>query len=77
LLEPAGKNTAPAITLAALAAQESGGDPVLVVTPADQTITDNAAFTKVMHTAISQATTGSILILGITPDHAATGYGYI
>ena len=37
LLEPVGRNTAPALTLAALAAQESGGDPVLVVTPADQT----------------------------------------
>ena len=77
LLEPVGKNTAPAITLAALAALESGGDPILVVTPADQTINDKAAFTKTMHSAIGQATTGSIVILGITPDHAATGYGYI
>jgi len=77
LLEPARKNTAPAITLAALAALESGGDPVLVVTPADQTITDSTAFTKAMHTAIGQATKGSIVILGITPDHPATGYGYI
>jgi mannose-1-phosphate guanylyltransferase/mannose-6-phosphate isomerase len=77
LLEPAGKNTAPALTLAALAALESGGDPVLVVTPADQTITGAAEFTRAMHAAIGQAATGSIVILGITPDHAATGYGYI
>ncbi len=77
LLEPTGKNTAPATTLAALAAQESGGDPVLVVAPADQTITDGTAFTKAMHTAIGQATKGGIVILGITPDHPATGYGYI
>lgn len=77
LLEPAGKNTAPALTLAALAALESGGDPVLVVTPADQTIADAAAFTGAMHAAIRQAATGSIVMLGITPGHAATGYGYI
>ena len=45
LLEPLGRNTAPALTLAALQALEGGTDPVLVVTPADQTVTDEAAFT--------------------------------
>ena len=48
LLEPAGRNTAPALTLAALAAQQGGADPVLVVTPADQTVTDAKAFTDAM-----------------------------
>jgi len=67
LLEPLGRNTAPALTLAALAALEGGNDPVLVVTPADQTVTNGAAF----------AAEGGITILGITPDRPETGYGYI
>ena len=77
LLEPIGRNTAPALTLAALAAQQDGADPVLVVTPADQTVADHAAFTAAMQTAIREAATGSIVILGITPDRPETGYGYI
>ena len=77
LLEPVGRNTAPALTLAALAAMQGGADPVLVVTPADQTIADDAAFTAALHTAIAQAQTGQIAILGVTPDRAETGYGYI
>lgn len=77
LLEPVGRNTAPAVTLAALAAFQDGSDPVLVVTPSDQTIADQAVFTLAMQTAIREAATGSIVILGITPDHTATGYGYI
>jgi mannose-1-phosphate guanylyltransferase/mannose-6-phosphate isomerase len=77
LLEPVGRNTAPALTLAALAAQASGEDPILVVTPADQTVMDTAAFTAALHGAISAAASGDAVILGITPDHPATGYGYI
>lgn len=77
LLEPAGRNTAPALTLAALAAMEEGADPILVVTPADQTVTQTAAFTQAMQQAIAEAATGTIVILGITPDHPETGYGYI
>jgi len=77
LLEPIGRNTAPAQTLAALAAQQHGTDPVLVVTPADQTVTDQAAFTSAMQTAIREAASGSIVILGISPDRPETGYGYI
>ncbi|GAB0058349.1 Alginate biosynthesis protein AlgA [Candidatus Magnetaquicoccaceae bacterium FCR-1] len=77
LLEPVGRNTAPALTLAALAAMERGNDPVLVVTPSDQTVADQVAFTQAMHTAIHEAAQGSIVILGIRPDHPATGYGYI
>lgn len=77
LLEPVGRNTAPALTLAALTAQQNGTDPVLVVTPADQTVTDQVAFTAAMQTAIREAAAGSIVILGITPDRPETGYGYI
>ena len=77
LLEPFGRNTAPALTLAALHAVEGGHDPVLVVAPADQSITDAAAFTLALQRAIRKAAQGSIVILGISPDRPETGYGYI
>ena len=77
LLEPTGRNTAPALTLAALAATEIGHDPVLVVTSADQTIADAPAFTAAVQQAIAQAAQGNMVILGITPDKPETGYGYI
>lgn len=77
LLEPVGRNTAPALTLAALAAQADGQDPVLVVTPADQIVTNAAAFTQPMQQAVREASSGSIVILGITPGRPETGYGYI
>ena len=77
LLEPVGRNTAPALTLAALAAVQNGQDPVLVVTPADQTIAKPAAFTAAVQEAIAQAEQGNIVILGVTPDKPETGYGYI
>ncbi len=77
LLEPIGRNTAPALTLAALAAREQGEDPVLVVTPADQIVADQPAFVAAMQAAIHQAATGAIVVLGITPDHPETGYGYV
>jgi mannose-1-phosphate guanylyltransferase/mannose-6-phosphate isomerase len=77
LLEPTGRNTAPAVTLAALQALESGVDPVLVVTPSDQTVTDEAAFTAALRRAVASAAEGAIVILGIQPDRPETGYGYI
>ena len=77
MLEPMGRNTAPAVTLAALQALESGHDPVLVVTPADQTVMDGAAFTASLRRAVQAAAEGAITILGITPDAPETGYGYI
>jgi mannose-1-phosphate guanylyltransferase/mannose-6-phosphate isomerase len=77
LLEPIGRNTAPALYLAALAALENGQDPILVVTPADQIIADNVTFTRVMRQAIQEAANGSIVTLGIQPDKPETGYGYI
>jgi mannose-1-phosphate guanylyltransferase / mannose-6-phosphate isomerase len=77
LLEPVGRNTAPALTLAALAAMEGGNDPVLVVTPADQTIADSGSFTRAMRHAVEEAVGGSIVILGVMPSQPETGYGYI
>ena len=58
LLEPIGRNTAPAMTLAALQASTGGADPVLVVTAADQTVTDAAAFTAAVKSAVAAAATG-------------------
>lgn len=77
ILEPEGKNTAPALTLAALQALKDGGDPVLVVTPADQTVKNTQAFTNTMQSAIKVANAGSIVILGIKPTGPETGFGYI
>lgn len=77
LLEPVGRNTAPALTLAALAAVAKGEDPVLVVTPADQTVTNVQAFNEALKKAIQEASDGTIVILGVTPDCPETGYGYI
>ena len=77
LLEPSGRNTAPALTLAALYAKELGNDPILAVTPADQTVTNPAAFSATLAKAIEIAQKGAIAILGITPKAPETGYGYI
>jgi mannose-1-phosphate guanylyltransferase/mannose-6-phosphate isomerase len=77
LLEPLSKNTAPALTLGALEANHDGSDPILVMTPADQTIDDQVAFTKAMHAAIALAQDNAIAILGIAPTGPETGYGYI
>jgi len=77
LLEPMGRNTAPAMTLAALQASEGGADPVLVVSPADHAFTDAAAFTAALQQAVRTAADGAIVILGVAPDRPDTGFGYI
>lgn len=77
LLEPIGRNTAPAITLAALQAGQDGRDPVLVVTPSDQIVTDLGAFTAALEAAVRAAVQGGIVVLGVTPTSAETGFGYI
>jgi mannose-1-phosphate guanylyltransferase/mannose-6-phosphate isomerase len=81
LLEPVGRNTAPALSMAALCAQQlsNGEDPILVITPADQTIQNQNAFTKALRDCIRsvEVTPNSIAILGITPTTPETGYGYI
>ena len=77
LLEPSGKNTAPALTLAALRATEDGNDPLLVVTPADQTIQNIKEFTSALQAGIRVAQGGGIAVFGIKPTKPETGYGYI
>ena len=77
LLEPVARNTAPALTLAAMCAIESGQDPILVVTPADQTVQNSEAFKLALQKSIRAAAGGEIVILGVTPDRPETGYGYI
>ena len=77
LLEPVGRNTVPALTFAALADRAHGENPVLVVTPADQTVADTPAFIQAMQQAVRNAESGSIVILDITPDRPETGYGCI
>ena len=77
LLEPEGRNTAPALTLAALAAIQNGDDPILLVMPADHMIMDIAAFQAAVQKSIKLAVDGAIVTFGITPDSPETGYGYI
>jgi mannose-1-phosphate guanylyltransferase / mannose-6-phosphate isomerase len=77
LLEPCARNTAAALTLAALQAVQDGADPVLVASPADQHITNEVAYQACLQRSIAAAALGSIVILGITPNRPETGYGYI
>ncbi len=80
LLEPSGRNTAPALALAAMEARRSapaGSDPILVVTPADHAIGIPEAFTAALRQAVRVASDGSIVVLGIRPERPDTGYGYI
>jgi mannose-1-phosphate guanylyltransferase/mannose-6-phosphate isomerase len=79
LLEPFGRNTAPALALAALAATQGDGktDPILVIAPADHAIGRPAAFTSALRRAVRIAAAGGIVVLGIRPDRPETGYGYI
>lgn len=75
VLEPEGRNTAPALTVAAARAGE--GDPILVVLPADHELQDDAGFMACLALAVDAAGDGSIVTLGVVPTHAETGYGYI
>jgi mannose-1-phosphate guanylyltransferase / mannose-6-phosphate isomerase len=79
VLEPFGRNTAPAIALAALAALREAGtvDPLLLVLPADHVIRDTAAFQQAVRTALPAAEQGLLVTFGIVPQAPETGYGYI
>ncbi len=77
ILEPVGRNTAPALTVAALQSMHDGRDAVLVVAPADQTVTDTVAFAGVLREAAQLAAAGAVVILGIRPERPETGFGYI
>ena len=77
LLEPKGRNTAPALTVAALAARREDQDPVLLVMPADHTIRDEAGFRQAVADGFALAREGAVVTFGIVPDKPETGYGYI
>ena len=77
LLEPVGRNTAPAIALAAIKALETNKDAVLLVLAADHVIEDVPAFHQCVNTLLPQVQAGKFGTLGIVPTEAATGYGYI
>jgi mannose-1-phosphate guanylyltransferase / mannose-6-phosphate isomerase len=77
VLEPVGRNTAPALTLGALVALQAGGGPVLVVMPADHIITDADAFRSAVTHGAAHAEAGKFVTFGIRPDRPETGYGYI
>ncbi|MEN6489268.1 MAG: mannose-1-phosphate guanylyltransferase/mannose-6-phosphate isomerase [Smithella sp.] len=77
ILEPIGRNTAPALTVAALQATKNNQDPLLLVMPADHVVKDLVAFHQGIATGIEPALTGAIVTFGIVPDRPETGYGYI
>jgi mannose-1-phosphate guanylyltransferase/mannose-6-phosphate isomerase len=77
ILEPKGRNTAPALELAALAATRDGGDPVLLVMPADHTIRNEPGFRRAAADGYALAQEGAVVTFGIVPDKPETGYGYI
>ncbi len=77
VLEPVGRNTAPAITVAALLATREGADPSLLVMPADHVILDEGAFVAAIDLARPEAEGGRIVTFGIVPTSPETGYGYI
>ncbi|MBE91289.1 MAG: mannose-1-phosphate guanylyltransferase/mannose-6-phosphate isomerase [Rhodospirillaceae bacterium] len=77
ILEPVGKNTAPAIALAALQAQEEIEDPILLVLAADHLVTDCAKFQEIVRKSLPLAIAGKLVTFGITPSSPETGYGYI
>lgn len=77
VLEPVGRNTAPAIALAALAATENGDDPLLLVLPCDHRIEPVEAFVETVQQAVPAAEQGCMVAFGALPRYAETGYGYI
>lgn len=76
-LEPVGRNTAPAIAVAALAAAERDPDALLLVLPSDHAITDGEAFVSGVQGASEAAGGGRLMTFGVKPDRPETGYGYI
>ncbi|AAQ00809.1 MULTISPECIES: mannose-1-phosphate guanylyltransferase/mannose-6-phosphate isomerase [Prochlorococcus] len=76
-LEPVGRDTAPAVTIAALKAQEKGEDPLLLVLSSDHIIANNENFTKAIDEGRQAAESGKLVTFGIYPTAPETGYGYI
>jgi len=77
ILEPCGRNTAPAIALAASLLMEQGQDPIMLVLPADHLIQDIPSFHAGLSKAKQAAESGKLVTFGIVPEHPDTGFGYI
>ena len=80
VLEPAGRNTAPAIAAGALEALsrcDDGEEPVLLVLPADHVVRDEGAFAEAVRHAVGEAAQGKFALLGVVPGYPETGFGYI
>jgi len=77
LFEPVGRNTAPAIALAAVYLTAGGDDPIMVVLPADHIIKDEVRFRTHLKSAIKAAESGKLITFGIQPTRPDTGFGYI
>lgn len=77
ILEPVGRNTAPAVAVAALQALKSDPGALLLVLPADHLIQDTETFARAVAAGVPEAATGRLVTFGIVPAHAATGFGYI
>jgi mannose-1-phosphate guanylyltransferase/mannose-6-phosphate isomerase len=77
ILEPVGRNTAPALAVAALKALQGGDDPVMLILPADHHIRMTDQFQQVVATGYHHARSGRLITFGIVPEAAETGYGYI
>lgn len=77
LLEPVGRNTAPAIAVAALQALADGGDPLLLVLPSDHVVANVDAFRAAVREACAAAEAGALVTFGILPTAPETGFGYI
>ena len=77
LFEPVGRNTAPAIALAAARLMADGADPIMVVLPADHIIKDEVRFRAQLNIAILAAESGKLITFGIQPTRPDTGFGYV
>ncbi len=77
ILEPIGRNTAPAVAIAALHALKTDADAILLVLPADHVIVQPKAFADAVRTALPLALNGWLVTFGVVPDKPETGYGYI
>ena len=77
MLEPFGRNTAPAITLSAMKALENDNDPILLILSSDHEIRNNDKFLKVLNRGLAYAETDEIITFGVLPTNPEIGYGYI
>ncbi|WP_146591381.1 mannose-1-phosphate guanylyltransferase/mannose-6-phosphate isomerase [Puniceibacterium confluentis] len=77
LIEPEGRNTAPAILAAALFLEREDSQALMLVAPSDHVIPDAAAFRTAVQAAVPRAEAGDLITFGISPDHPETGYGYL